>query len=47
MRSFPSAWAIVDISLSAAWAAEDGRPDRVASDLRIVDAIRSVLRDGA
>ena len=36
-------WAIVDISLSAAWATEDGRPDRVASDLRIVAAIRSVL----
>jgi len=36
-------WAIVDISLSAAWATEDGRPDHVASDLRIVAALRSVL----
>jgi streptomycin 6-kinase len=36
-------WAIVDISLSAAWAAEDLRPDRAASDLRIVAAIQSVL----
>jgi streptomycin 6-kinase len=39
-------WAIVDISLSAAWATEDRRPDRVASDLRIVAAIRSVLGSG-
>jgi streptomycin 6-kinase len=39
-------WAIVDISLSAAWHTEDGRPDRVANDLRIVAAIRSVLASG-
>jgi streptomycin 6-kinase len=38
-------WAIVDITLSAAWHTEDRRPDRVTSDLRIVDAIRSVLMD--
>ena len=38
-------WAIVDITLSAAWATEDGRPDRATSDQRIADAIRSVLRD--
>ena len=35
-------WAIVDITLSAAWHTEDGRPALVASDLRIADAIRSV-----
>jgi streptomycin 6-kinase len=35
-------WAMVDITLSAAWHTEDGRPDQVASDLRIVEAIRSV-----
>jgi streptomycin 6-kinase len=39
-------WAIVDISLSAAWHTEDRRPDRVASDLRVVAAIRSVLGSG-
>lgn len=35
-------WAMVDITLSAAWHTEDDRPDRVASDLLIVEAIRAV-----
>lgn len=45
-RAIVLGWGFVDVCLSAAWHTEDGRPDKVANDLRIAAAIEKVMRWG-